>query len=342
MKTKVGPALWRLGIFIVACSLCIFMLLAIFAQLRFQNDVLYSAEFSNIGGLKKGNFVRIAGVEVGKVKNITLKPNATVLVQFSTDDSVTLTRNTRAAIRYQDLVGGRFLQLEDGAGPVTRLEPGHTIPLNQTVPPLDLDALIGGFRPLFRALNPEQVNALSGQLISAFQGEGGTIGSFLTQVATLTGTLADRDDLIGQVIVNLNTVLGSFGGQSKQLDTAVDSVSKLISALADRKVDISNAVAYGNAAVATTADLLERGRPPLQNTVHQTDRMASTVLADKDYFDNLLVTLPDVYKLLGRQGIYGDFYTFYSCEILLKVNGKGGQPVYVQVSRQSGGRCAPK
>ena len=51
-----------------------------------------------------------------------------------------------------------------------KLMPGQTIPLARTAPALDLDALIGGFRPLFRALDPDQVNALSSQLIEAFQG----------------------------------------------------------------------------------------------------------------------------------------------------------------------------
>ena len=106
-----------------------------------------------------------------------------------------------------------------------RLHPGRTIPLAQTQPALDLDALIGGFRPLFRALNPDQINALSGQFIAAFQGQGPTISSFLSQTASLTNTLADRDQLIGQVILNLNTVLGSLGDQSDQFGKAVDSLA---------------------------------------------------------------------------------------------------------------------
>ena len=139
-----------------------------------------------------------------------------------------LTEGSRAAVRFTDLIGGRYMALEEGAGGVRRLHPGATIPLSQTEPALDLDALIGGFRPLFRALDPDQVNKLTGQLIAAFQGQGGTIGSFLDQAAALTNTLADRDQLIGQVITNLNTVLGSLGGQSKQFATAVDSLSELV------------------------------------------------------------------------------------------------------------------
>ncbi|MGV7552370.1 MCE family protein, partial [Mycobacterium kansasii] len=85
----------------------------------------------------------------------------------------------------------------------------------------------------------QQVNALSGQLIAAFQGEGATISSFLTQTAALTNTLADRDRLIGQVITNLNVVLGSLGDQSGQFAKAVDSLSELVAGLEARKQDIS-------------------------------------------------------------------------------------------------------
>jgi phospholipid/cholesterol/gamma-HCH transport system substrate-binding protein len=76
--------------------------------------------------------------------------------------------------------------------------------------------------------------------------------------------------------------------------------------------------------------------------VHETDRTAGTVLADKDYFDNLLATLPDAYQILGRQAVYGDFFSFYLCNAVLKVNGKGGQPVFIKVAGQSTGRCTPR
>jgi phospholipid/cholesterol/gamma-HCH transport system substrate-binding protein len=63
---------------------------------------------------------------------------------------------------------------------------------------------------------------------------------------------------------------------------------------------------------------------------------------DREYLDNLLNTLPDKYQVLARQGLYGDFFSFYLCDAVLKLNGKGGQPVYVKVLGQSTGRCAPK
>ena len=298
-----------------------------------------------MAGLKNGNFVRIAGVEVGKVKDIAINEttNATIaVVKFSADDSVVLTAGTKAVIRYDNLIGGRYLELQEGAGGVNRLKPGETIPVDRTQPALDLDALIGGFRPLFRALDPEQVNALSAELISALQGQGATISSFLAQTAALTTTLANRDELIGQVVINLNTVLGSLGDQSRQFGKAIDSLSELVKGLEARKTDISNGLAYANHTAETIADLLQQARPPLQKTIHETDRVAEIVAADHEYFDNLLNTLPDAYQVLARQGLYGDFFSFYLCDVILKVNGKGGQPVYVKLAGQISGRCTPK
>ena len=338
----VRGAAWRLAIFLTVCLLGTFALLTIFANFRFGQGRTYAAEFTNVSGLKTGNFVRIAGVEVGQVNKISVNRDATVRVEFSTDSSVNLTEGNRAAIRYDNLIGGRYLALEEGAGPLTPLKPGEMIPVSRTEPALDLDAVLGGFRPLFRALDPQKVNELSGQLIQAFQGQGPTIGSFLDQAAAVTNTLADRDELIGQVIINLNVVLGSLGGQTDKLDKAVTSLSELVHALAARKTDISSSVAYINSAAGTVADLLSQARQPFQKVVRETDRTAGIAVADHDYLDNLLNQLPDKYKALARQGMYGDFFSFYLCEIVLKLNGKGGQPVYVKIAGQSTGRCAPK
>lgn len=342
MRESLPGAMWRLAIYSTVCIAAIALIVVTFAQIRFEAAKVYYAMFDNVSGLEDGNFVRIAGVEVGKVKSVAVQPDATVRVGFSADDSVPLTKGTRVVIRYEDLIGGRSLSLEEGAGGVERLQPGATIPLTQTQPALDLDALIGGFRPLFRALNPDQVNALSGQLIAAFQNQGPTINSFLAQTASITNTLADRDQLIGQVVVNLNTVLGSLGDQSAQFGKAVDSLSQLVTGLEARKTDLSTAVASASSAAGSIADLLAQTRPPLQKVVHEADRTAAIAVADHDYLDNLLNTLPDTYRVFGRQGLYGDYFSFYMCDLILKVNGKGGQPVFIKLVSQTTGRCAPK
>lgn len=332
----------RFAIYAAVCLVGIAVVFAVFSQVRFEKANTYHAVFANVSGLRENNFVRIAGVEVGKVKKVAVQPDSTVRVEFTADESVVLTEGSRAVVRYDDLFGGRFLALDEGAGGVKRLGPGATIPLSRTQPALDLDALIGGLRPVFRALNPDQVNTISGQLIQALQGQGPTVGSVLTQAAAVTNTLADRDRLFGSLITNLNTVLGSLGDQDGQVAKAVDSLSTLMDTLQARKQDVASGTRAADRLFAVGAEVLTRARSPLKKVVDQTDRVAGTLLADKDFLDNLINTLPDDYRIIGREGLYGDFFTFYLCDLILKLNGKSGQPVYVNLASQRSGRCTPK
>ena len=115
-------AAWRLGIFLAVCLLGAFVLVTVFGQFRFQAGKNYFAAFTNVSGLKDGDIVRIAGVEVGKVQKISVNRDATVRVEFSADDSVVLTEGSRAVIRYDDLIGNRFLALMEGAGGTKTLQ----------------------------------------------------------------------------------------------------------------------------------------------------------------------------------------------------------------------------
>ncbi|MFL0278148.1 MCE family protein [Mycobacterium sp. SMC-19] len=342
VRNRLASIFFRVSVFVIVCVLGTLALLAVFGQFRPGGGTSYVAEFINASGLKNGNFVRIAGVESGKVQGITINPDATVRVRFSVDPSVTLTEATRAEIRYDDLIGGRYLALDEGTVGAGAMKPGQTIPVARTKPALDLDSVTGGFRPLLQGVDSAEINALSSQLMSAFQGQGDTIGLFLSQAAAVTNSLADRDLLVGELVANLDVVLGTLGGQSDQLDKAVFSLSELMNGLAARKMDVVKAVAHINGATSSVADLLSRAREPLQKVVHEADRTAATVLLDHEYFDDLLNVLPDKYRALNRQAIYGDYFSFYFCDVLLKLNGKGGDPVYVKLAGQSSGRCTPK
>ena len=332
----------RVALFTAMCLVFVFILVTVFGQFRFDSRVPYRAEFTNVSGLKGGNFVRIAGVEVGKVTNLGLQRDGTVTVDFAVDKGLSLTGGTKAVVRYENLVGDRYLALEDGPGPVQRLVPGATIPLAQTAPALDVDALIGGFRPLFRALDPDQVNALSSELLNVFQGQGATVASVLSQTSALTSTLAGRDKLIGDVIDNLNTVLATFSQRDDQFAAGLDTLSHLAQGLADRRADIATGTAYINAAAGSVTDLLTAARQPINEAVTQTDRVSGQIMADREYVDDLVRTLPEAYQILARQGLYGDYFGFYLCDAILKLNGKGGQPVFVKVAGQDSGRCTPK
>ncbi len=343
MKTT-GTAV-KLGILWMVLLLFTVMIIVVFGQVRFDRTTGYSALFTNASGLRAGEFVRAAGVEVGKVSKVTLiDGDRRVLVDFTVERSLSLDQATSASVRYLNLIGDRYLELKRGdSGRL--LAPGATIPLEHTAPALDLDALIGGFRPLFKALDPDKVNKIAQSIITVFQGQGATISDILDQTASLTATLADRDRAIGEIINNLNTVLATTVKHEKEFDGTVDKLEVLITGLKNRADPLAAAVAHIGGAAGTLADLLGEDRPLLHSTVGYLEGIQQPIINELPTLDDVLRKLPDAYRIIGRGGgTYGDFFNFYLCDLSLKVNGlqPGGPVRTVKLFGQPTGRCMPQ
>src|ERR1700751_2436405 len=231
---KITGTLVKLGILSLVLLLFTVVIIVVFGQIRFDRTNGYSAEFSNISGLRAGQFVHASGVEIGKVSSLHLVDGGKrVRVDFNVDRSVPLYQSTTAQIRYLDLIGNRYGELKrgEGDGAARVLPPGGFIPWSRTSPSLDLDALIGGFKPLFRALDPQKVNNIATAIITVFQGQGGTINDILDQTAQLTSHIAERDEAIGEGVKNLNVVLDTTVRHRKKFDETVDNFEKLITGL---------------------------------------------------------------------------------------------------------------
>ena len=198
---------------------------------------------------------------------------------------------------------------------------------------------------VFRALDPDKVNNIAQSIITIFQGQGGTINDILDQTASLTSALADRDQAIGEVIRNLNTVLDTTVRHQQQFDETVQNFEKLITGLKNRADPIASSVANISDAAGTVADLLADNRPLLQSTVGQLEAIQQPLVEQRDQLNDILVRLPTAFKIIGRAGgIYGDFFNFYLCDVTLKLNGlqPGGPVRTVKVWSQPSGRCTPQ
>ena len=342
-----GTAL-KLGAFSLVLLLFTAIIIVVFGQIRFDRTSGYTAEFGNASGLRAGQFVRASGVEVGKVSKIELIDGGQrVRVHFNVDRTLPLYQSTTAQIRYQDLIGNRYMDIQrgQGEGADRTLPPGGLIPLSHTQPALDLDALIGGFKPLFRALDPDKVNNIAQSIITVFQGQGGTISDILDQTAQLTSPLADRDQAIGEVINNLNTVLATTVKHQKEFDQTVNNFELLITGLKNRADPIADATANISNAAGTLGDLLADERPVLKDTIGHLENIAQPLIDKQAEVDDILTKLPQSLKIIGRAGgVYGDFFNFYLCDLTLKLNGlqPGGPVRTVKVFSQPTGRCTPQ
>ncbi|CAN3126446.1 virulence factor Mce family protein [Mycobacterium sp. smrl_JER01] len=342
---KITGTAIKLGAFSLVLLLFTGIIIVVFGQMRFDRTTGYSAIFSNASGLRAGQFVRASGVEVGKVDNVELIEGGTkVRVDFNVDRSLELFDGSTAAVRYLNLIGDRYLELKRGESDA-RLAAGGTIPVERTQPALDLDALIGGFRPVFQSLEPEKVNNIAQSIITVFQGQGGTINDILDQTASLTSALADRDQAIGEVITNLNTVLETTVKHQQQFDDTVKNFEVLITGLKNRADPIAESVGDISDAAGTIADLLADNRPLLQSTVSRLEAVQQPLVDQRDELNSLLTQLPTALKIIGRAGgVYGDFFNFYACDVTLKLNGlqPGGPVRTVKVWSQPSGRCTPQ
>ena len=171
----------KLIIFIVVTTLATGVLVVLIGNLSFESKRPYKAVFSDATGVVKGDDVRIAGVKVGSVKEIKIVDRTRALVSFTVADSSVLTKSSTATIRYRNLVGQRYISLTQGVGDLSRMPEDATIPMSRTAPALDLSVLFNGFKPLFAALSPADINKLSAELIQVFQGEGGNLNELLTE-----------------------------------------------------------------------------------------------------------------------------------------------------------------
>lgn len=336
---RTNATLIKFGIFSVVMVMLTASLFFIFGQYRTGSTTAYSAVFTDASRLKAGQSVRVAGIRVGTVDSVSLRPDKKVVVNFNADRNIVLTEGTKAAVRYLNLVGDRYLDLVDGRGSTKRLPAGGQIPVDRTAPALDLDLLLGGLKPVNQGLNPEDVNALTSALLQIFQGQGQTLESLFTKTSSFSNALADHNETVQQLIDNLNTVVATIGKEGNKFSGAIDRLQRLVGGLSDDRDPIGAAIDALDRGTASLADLLSGARPPLSGTVEQLSRLAPILDSDKDRLDAAIEKSPKNYRKLVRLGVAGATIPYYICEITIRGTGLQGQTVKAPWFRSEAERC---
>ncbi|GAB3310808.1 MCE family protein [Geodermatophilus aquaeductus] len=316
MRGLAAP-LTKLAVFALVTVLASYVLVTTITNAGYGEPLGYRAQFTDVAGLVEGDEVRIAGVRVGQVTGIGLseqtdRPVAEVTLEVDAD--VALPTSVQATIRYRNLVGQRYVALTEGEGSAGRtLDAGATIPLAQTRPALDLTTLFGGFQPLFQALSPQDVNRLSFEIIQVFQGEGGTVESLLGHVGSLTSALADKDAVIGSVIDNLTSVMGTVAARDEQLSSLVVSLQQFVSGLTEDRDAIFDALQTIDGLAVTTAGFLDDARAPLSADIAALDDLAGNLADTGDVVEDFLQLAPTKIDLITRTAVNGSWFNFYLC-----------------------------
>jgi phospholipid/cholesterol/gamma-HCH transport system substrate-binding protein len=321
-----GSAL-RVVLMTVLSLAVVLVLVATIRPLRLGGgDETFTAQFTSASRIRPGAPVMIGGVRVGRVSDVSLQRDALARVAFEIDDDVRVTTRTRVAIRYLDLVGGRYLALSDpvgaGAAPSAAQRPDRPIPTARTEPALDLNALLNGFKPLFSALDPEDVNALAQDIISTFQGEGMTVRELIARTGSLTSGLAERDELIGSLIDNLGATVSTVAQRHDQLEKLIDDVAQFAVGLAADRRSIGAALQHLEVMTRLSADLLHDARPSLREDIAQLRAVARLLGTGegRGQVEHALGHLPRKLERLARTASYGSWFNYYVCSVKLRVD----------------------
>jgi phospholipid/cholesterol/gamma-HCH transport system substrate-binding protein len=323
-RSLVAPLI-KLVVFLVVTSFATYVLGTTIANSSYGATYTYRANFSDASGLQVGDDVRIAGVRVGSISGIKIVHHDTAQVSFTVQKSRPLPTSAIAQLRYRNLVGQRYLDVEQGPGSTRgTLRPGQLIPEKQTRPAVDLTVLFAGFQPLFQGLDADSINKLSGEIIAALQGEGGSLDLLLGTLADLTNSLANKDHLIGEVIDNLTSVLSTIGRRDTELSNLIVELRGFVSGLAQDRTTIGNAIDGINDLATTTAGLLTKARPPLKDDIVKLTGLVGNLNNNSADITFVLRQLAPTVGALIRTASYGSWFNFYLCSLSGTITLPGG------------------
>jgi phospholipid/cholesterol/gamma-HCH transport system substrate-binding protein len=304
-------------------GLTLFMVLSIvstwmvFVTLRRDVDgptSTYSAIFTDASGLHPGDDVRIAGVRVGRVDRVDLD-GTLAKVTFRVQKDQVLYNNTVASVTYQNIIGQRYLGLLPGASSDrTPLADRGQIPLERTRPSFDIAYLLNGFEPLFTLLDPQKVGDLTTAIITALQGDSGSILALITQTSALADSLTGPDQILGDLITNFNDVTGKLAGQATNLQELIRQTRAVMVTLGNRRQGLLASASSITMTVSRLATITANVYPELQDLIDREPGFTGHLVGDgQARFAYLGANLPLLLKGFARVTQEGSYINTYGC-----------------------------
>lgn len=238
MMASIPGLLVRIGVFAMAMALVLFVVFrTIDRPLSVETDD-YSAIFTDANGLREGDDIREFGVAVGKVTSVRLA-GTQARVDFTLDRDRRIAETGKLVIRYQNLTGQRYVDIQNSAHApddtandhgVYRA-PGETIPVESTVGSFDVTTLFNGLQPVLAELDPAEVNKFTGSLLAVVEGDGNGLGPAMDAIKQLSDYASDRQDVLSILVRNLSLVSQQIGGKSGNAIALISELTKLFTAI---------------------------------------------------------------------------------------------------------------
>ncbi|MFE7791605.1 MCE family protein [Streptomyces sp. NPDC057460] len=217
----------------------------------------YSAAFSEAGGLKPGDEVRIAGVKVGKVDEVDLDGDH-VKVTFRVKGEPEFGTRTGAAIKVRTILGAKYLALQPkGTG---QLRPGSEIPLNRTVPAYDVVAAFSDLTTTTEKVDTARLAKALDTISATFEDSPTEVRASIKGLSKISRTVASRDQSLRQLLDHAHGVTGVLKNRSEEFVVLVRDGDKLFKEIARRRAVIHSLLKSSAAVGIQLSGLVEDNR----------------------------------------------------------------------------------
>ncbi|WP_019201580.1 MlaD family protein [Tsukamurella sp. 1534] len=305
--TRFRASTIRLIVFVVVVALGTTFTVRALQRPAPGSQVEYTAQFTNASGLRPGDDVRVLGVQVGKVKTIDLRRGeggrgSFAEVALTVEREQEIYKNSRLAIRFQNLTGQRYVDLQRDKAPAETLPVGSTVRTAQTVPSFDITTVFNGLQPVLAAMRPEDINHFAQSVEVAMNGDGSGLGPMLDAIDQLATFTDNRAALFETLIQNFSNLSESIGGKSSSMATIIAYLNRLGRVMA-ASGPAFQVLASDGAQVITAADALLAN---LGMTPDSNPWLADLVSPEAKKLGplvDLAALVPGVFALLTGQGI---------------------------------------
>jgi phospholipid/cholesterol/gamma-HCH transport system substrate-binding protein len=283
----------------------------------FQHQYQLSAVFSDATGVFKGDAVKLAGVDVGRVSDAHIEDGHGV-VDFNVDDSVKLTRDATVAIRWRNVLGQRFLYLFPGSGQGSALKDGDTIGLAHTEAAGDLGQLLNELGPILKAIDPNKANAFLDAMNEALANNEGTVRDLLTEGGGLAQRLAGMDSQIQGLISSSNTVISTYARQDTAIKGILDDLNSVGGSLNGMTGNIDSLVVNFAQVQQELDKFLKQNRGNIDSSLGQLQWLTQLLHSKRSELARTLCSLPAGVAPYFQTTSWGEWFNVRVIRITLK------------------------
>ncbi|NMN98898.1 MlaD family protein [Antrihabitans stalactiti] len=296
MKSLISVGV-KLTLFVAVIAVLLTFIIAAIKRPVSGDTHSYTAMFTDANGLKTGDDVRMYGVQVGKVQTINLDDNH-ARVGLTVQEGRSVYETSHLAIRYQNLTGQRYIDIQQPPQPGTELAAGATIGTESTIPSFDITGLFNGLEPVLADFSPSALNQFTESLLAVIEGNGTGIGPALDAIETLSTYVSDRQTVISALVANLKQISDQIGGRSPQLVTLIDGITQVFITLQQNFDGVVDFAMTAPPVLAPLNSLLATlGLTP--DTNPDLDHIVGLLFPDPDQAVEVLGTLPTLLQSLN-------------------------------------------